>query len=248
MWFQQKKSVQEAYRFIKFLTKKKSISDHRIDTEALIQETLLKVIKATQRELTFDNNIINENRLSIQNEFNYILKAYTYRAFESAYLDMSNNVTFRRKSPSEAAHSSDETNSVQLIHIYEDQNSEQSSNIFEMVPTSQFSPHQDTQIDKNANQFINLLLETIGQEKDKRKQALFLDFFSLSFRQSGQTQKQLGQLHGFQGNTAITHISRFVNKLSHRVKESELDLELISSNLDIYFINNCNKLNETISV
>ncbi|TMO65411.1 hypothetical protein CWC18_04930 [Pseudoalteromonas aurantia] len=248
MWFHQKESVQEAYRFIKFLTKKKSISDHRIDTEAIIQETLLKVIKATQRELTLDNNAISEDKLSIQNEFNHLLKAYTYRAFECAYLDMSNNVTFRKKSPSELANSLDDTNSIQLTHVYDGQSSEHSNNVIEMMPASQLTPHQGIQIDKSANKFINLLLETIGQEKDQRKQALFIDFFSLSFRQSGQTQKQLGQLHGFQGNTAITHISRFVNKLSHRVKESELDLELNSSNLDIYFLNHSNKLNETISV
>jgi len=251
MWFHQKKSVQEAYRFIKFLTNKKSISDHRIDTEALIQETLLKVIKATQRELALDNSKVCEDRLSIQKEFNHLLKAYTYRAFECVYLDMSNNVTFRRKSPSEIASSSDENSSVQLIHVYDSHNSEHASNIFEMLPTPNATPLQRTKVDKNASQFINLLLETIGQEKDQRKQALFFDFFSLSFRQSGQTQKQLGQSHGFQGNTAITHISRFVNKLSHRVKESELDLELHSSNLanlDIYFLNHSNKLNETISV
>ncbi|KAF7773751.1 hypothetical protein PCIT_a0067 [Pseudoalteromonas citrea] len=251
MWFHKKDSVQEAYRFIKFLTKKKSISDHRIDTESLIQETLLKVIKATQRELTLDTNTASEDRLSIQNEFNHLLKAYTYRAFECVYLDMCNNVTFRRKSPGELANSSDENSSVQLVHVYDSHNTEHSSNIFEMLPTPQATPLQGTRIDKNASQFINLLLETIGQEKDQRKQALFFDFFSLSFRQSGQTQKQLGQLHGFQGNIAITHISRFVNKLSHRVKESELDLELHSSNLaslDIYFLNHSNKLNETISV
>ena len=164
MWFHQKESVQEAYRFIKFLTKKKSISDHRIDTEALIQETLLKVIKATQRELTLDNNAISEDRLSIQNEFNHLLKAYTYRAFECAYLDMSNNVTFRRKSPSELADSLDETNSIQLTHVYDGQSSEHSSNVIEMMPTSQLTPHQGIQIDKSANKFINLLLETIGQE------------------------------------------------------------------------------------
>ncbi|TMP42994.1 hypothetical protein CWB96_12205 [Pseudoalteromonas citrea] len=251
MWFHQKQSVQEAYRFIKFLTKKKSISDHRIDTEALIQETLLKVIQATKRELSLDTNEVCEDRLSTQNEFNHLLKAYTYRAFESVYLDMSNNVTFRRKSPSELVNSSDDHTSVQLIHIYDSQDSGHANNILDMLPTHQPSPLQGTKIDKNASQFINLLLETIGQEKDLRKQALFFDFFSLSFRQSRQTQKQLGHTHGFQGNAAITHISRFVNKLSQRVKESELDLELHSSNLanlDIYFLNHSNKLNETISV
>lgn len=252
MWFSKKDSVEEAYRYIKYLTKKKSISDHRIDTEALIQETLLKVIKATQSEITSDKERPAAQRLSAQTDFNHLLKAYTYRSFESVFLDMSANVTFRRKSSSEQTHSRDQINSVQLIHVYEHTHGpEKVTNIYEMLPSKQPKPEQAAAIDKNATLFINLLLETIGQEPDNKKRALFYDFFSLSYRKTGHTQKQLGELHGFQGNTAITHISRFVNKLAQRVEASELSLELSSSQLaelDIYFLNHSNKLNETISV
>lgn len=252
MWFDDRAAVQEAYRFIKFLTKKKSISDHRIDIEALIQETLIKVISATRKELTSEHKKEPEQCLSTQNSFNHLLKAYTYRAFESVYLDMSANVTFRRKSAAEQAKSSDPMNTVQLVHISEQhQENGQISNIYELLPSAQPSPDQAIKINKTASLFTHLLIEAISQETDIKKQALFYDFFSLAYRKTGQTQKQLGEKHGFQGNTAITHISRFVSKLAERVKESGLNLELSGSqhtDLDIYFLNHSNKLNETISV
>ncbi|KID58476.1 hypothetical protein JF50_07415 [Pseudoalteromonas luteoviolacea] len=254
MWFDNKQAVQEAYKFIKFLLRKKSITDHRIDTEALVQETLLKVIKATKQETS--DNLESEKetqKLNAQNDFNHVLKAYTYKAFESVYLDMGSNVTYRRKSASEQAKAPDEGRSVQIVHLYESNSASEGapSNIYELMPSDQPSPDQVTKMDKNARLFINLLLETIAQEEDKQKQALFYDFFSLSFRQNTLTQKQLGERHGFKGNAAITYISRFVNKLSKRVEESGLNLEIGNNpqtDFDIYFLTHSNKINETISV
>ncbi|KZN47908.1 hypothetical protein [Pseudoalteromonas luteoviolacea] len=253
MWFDNKQAVQEAYKFIKFLLRKKAITDHRIDTEALIQETLLKVIKATKQEAEQDKGAHPDaQRLNAQGDFNHVLKAYTYRAFESVYLDMGSNVTYRKKSASEQAKAPDEGRSVQIIHLYEsNQGDEKSSNIYELMPSDQPTPDQVTKMDKNARLFINLLLETIAQEEDKQKQALFYDFFSLSFRQNALTQKQLGERHGFKGNAAITYISRFVTKLAKRVEESGLSLELggnPQADFDIYFLTHSNKINETISV
>ncbi|MDK1289347.1 hypothetical protein [Pseudoalteromonas umbrosa] len=254
MWFDNKQAVQEAYKFIKFLLRKKSITDHRIDTEALVQETLLKVIKATKQESNHSlESEKNTQKLNAQSDFNHVLKAYTYRAFESVYLDMGSNVTYRKKSASEQAKAPEEARSVQIIHLYESNNCSDgsSSNIYELMPSDQPSPDQITKMDKNARLFINLLLETIAQEEDKQKQALFYDFFSLSFRQNALTQKQLGERHGFKGNAAITYISRFVSKLSKRVEESGLSLEIGSNpqvDFDIYFLTHSNKFNETISV
>ncbi|ESP91192.1 MULTISPECIES: hypothetical protein [Pseudoalteromonas] len=253
MWFDNKQAVQEAYKFIKFLLRKKSITDHRIDTEALIQETLLKVIKATKQEASNEIEPDKDTqKLNAQTDFNHVLKAYTYKAFESVYLDMGSNVTYRRKSASEQAKSPDEGRSVQIVHLYESNNSSDgSNNIYELMPSDQPSPDQVAKMDRNARLFINLLLETIAQEEDKQKQALFYDFFTLSFRQNALTQKQLGERHGFKGNAAITYISRFVNKLSKRVEESGLSLEIGNNpqtDFDIYFLTHSNKLNETISV
>ena len=84
----------------------------------------------------------------------------------------------------------------------------------------------------------------LNEVKDKKKRLLFSAFFSTGFRSNGMSQKELGEQYGFDGNVAITLISRFVAALKMRIQTAGLALEFFeteSNELDIYFLSHQDK-------
>ena len=248
MWFNHEIEIFAAFRFISYLINKKT-ADNSIDLESLQQETILKLIEATQREtLQSEENGNHESpRLSEQITYNAILKAYTQRIFENLFFDMNQNVTFRKKTGKERDKSAGdtETKTVQLTHLTSTvHEGGKVKEIYDVLPTSLMSPEEEVICDDNSNKFIRILMLMLNEVKDNKKRLLFAAFFSAGFRTNGMSQKQLGEQYGFNGSVAITLISRFVAALKRRIESDGLALEFFEiekNELYIYFLSHQDK-------
>jgi len=155
MWFNHEIEVFEAFRYINYLINKKT-SDSSLDLENLQQETILKLIEATQREsrqlIKSDNN--ETPRLSEQRTYNAILKVYTQRIFESVFFDMNKNVTFRKKTGKELDKnvSDKDVKTIQLTYLTSTSHeSDKAKEIYEVLPTSVMSPEEQSICDDNSS-------------------------------------------------------------------------------------------------
>ena len=218
-----REEIEKVWLFLRDECKsKKAEPTPPIEHMDLVQETISRFIKKVKND---ELEQVGECFLSKQTSFNSAVKNYLKRTYMNVFHDLHRNNTFRRKTEKEKEKGISKSVQLTLISNTDDKSNE-SQDIYTTLPTLEESPEKAARILQCAKKFISILELLLDEELNVQKKKLLRNFFSLSYRTSHIEQRVLAEQCGFTASVAAKYIERFKKKLTARIKEEHLPLEV----------------------